>query len=110
SPKFEQFYALLDNNLNLERLDIFYVSVNNLELIEKLMRFPKLKTLSLDISDVEADLDEDLPYHTVIKDLHFVSLQNIEVFCGNFESHAKFVAFLLSRSQLLKKLSLRPSH
>uniref|UniRef100_A0A915HLS4 FBD domain-containing protein n=1 Tax=Romanomermis culicivorax TaxID=13658 RepID=A0A915HLS4_ROMCU len=59
---------------------------------------------------MDADFDEYLPYHTVIKDLHFVSLQNIEVFCGNFESHAKFVAFLLSHSPLLKQLSLRPSH
>uniref|UniRef100_A0A915HHU2 Uncharacterized protein n=1 Tax=Romanomermis culicivorax TaxID=13658 RepID=A0A915HHU2_ROMCU len=50
---------------------------DNLELIEKLIRLPKLKNLSLDIRRMDADLDDDLPYHTIMKDLHFLSLRNI---------------------------------
>uniref|UniRef100_A0A915LEN7 Uncharacterized protein n=1 Tax=Romanomermis culicivorax TaxID=13658 RepID=A0A915LEN7_ROMCU len=110
SPEYEQLYALLDVNLNLESLDIGYVSHNNVQLIKKLMRLPKLKTLSLDVHHTIRHLEEnsDLSHHRIINDLYFVSLQNIQVSCHSFESHAKFVAFLLARSPLLKELSLKP--
>uniref|UniRef100_A0A915HTV4 Uncharacterized protein n=1 Tax=Romanomermis culicivorax TaxID=13658 RepID=A0A915HTV4_ROMCU len=72
------------------------------------MRLPKLKSLSLYIDQFNTHLDEDfdLPYHRIINDLYFVSLQNILIDCGNLDSHAKFVAFLLTRSPLLKEFSL----
>uniref|UniRef100_A0A915JJC6 Uncharacterized protein n=1 Tax=Romanomermis culicivorax TaxID=13658 RepID=A0A915JJC6_ROMCU len=107
NSKYEQLCALLDNNLNLEMLNIDNVSHSNLQLIGKLMKLPKLKTLCLEICPFDADFHEDLPCHRNIKDLHFVSLQNIEVCCGKFENHAKFVAFLLARSPLLKEFSLK---
>uniref|UniRef100_A0A915L038 FBD domain-containing protein n=1 Tax=Romanomermis culicivorax TaxID=13658 RepID=A0A915L038_ROMCU len=73
------------------------------------MMLPKLKSLSLDIRWSQLDEDFNLLDNRIIKDLHFICLQNIEVYCGNFESHAKFVAFLLARSPLLKEFSLKPS-
>uniref|UniRef100_A0A915L7I4 F-box domain-containing protein n=1 Tax=Romanomermis culicivorax TaxID=13658 RepID=A0A915L7I4_ROMCU len=110
--EYEQLYTFLDINLNLESLNIGKVSHNKLQLIEKLMRLPKLKRLSLDIcqSDTDVDEDPDLSYHRIIPDLYFVSLQNIRVDCGNLESHTKFVGFLLARSPLLKEFILEAVH
>uniref|UniRef100_A0A915K093 Uncharacterized protein n=1 Tax=Romanomermis culicivorax TaxID=13658 RepID=A0A915K093_ROMCU len=43
------------------------------------MSLPKLKSLSLHIPRFDyTQLDEDLPFHRIMKDLYFISLQNIK--------------------------------
>uniref|UniRef100_A0A915ID82 F-box domain-containing protein n=1 Tax=Romanomermis culicivorax TaxID=13658 RepID=A0A915ID82_ROMCU len=51
-----------------ESLDIAHISHDNVQLMKKLMRLPKLKTLSLNIRHIDAYLDEDLLYHRFIND------------------------------------------
>uniref|UniRef100_A0A915JGB3 Uncharacterized protein n=1 Tax=Romanomermis culicivorax TaxID=13658 RepID=A0A915JGB3_ROMCU len=71
-------------------------------LIEKLMRLSKLKSLSLDICLFHyTQLDDDLPYHGIMEDLYFVSLQNIHVDLRWPANHAAALKMMSSNSSLL---------